>query len=218
MNRLIDETDRQSDTRVRGTKRLKLVSQGLAAGMSQRGIAKELGVDEGTIRRDIKILTLPEPSLAAIRNGAPAEKHLCAARKHAAALQLAAVKEAANQSSARRLAEEKATGLHSDALATLLLGWLRKNMARPFAEQVLNEIGPANSKTGDQPTLPSNKPHQTLAFCTREELKNSSPDEIELASYASALLKALPLIAPEWAIRCRAIEKARRIVESPSRY
>jgi transposase-like protein len=42
------------------TKRRQLVELGVKAGKSNRAIAKELGVDEGTIRRDRKFLATPK--------------------------------------------------------------------------------------------------------------------------------------------------------------
>jgi hypothetical protein len=42
------------------TERRKLVTLGLQAGKSNRAIAKELNVDEGTVRRDKKFLETPE--------------------------------------------------------------------------------------------------------------------------------------------------------------
>ena len=42
------------------TERHKFVALGVKAGKSNRAIAKELGVDEGTVRRDRKFLATPE--------------------------------------------------------------------------------------------------------------------------------------------------------------
>ena len=42
------------------TERHKFVALGVKASKSNRAIAKELGVDEGTVRRDRKFLATPE--------------------------------------------------------------------------------------------------------------------------------------------------------------
>jgi transposase-like protein len=46
--------------RLSPTERQEIVTLGVKAGRSNRAIAKELGVDEGTIRRDRKFLATPE--------------------------------------------------------------------------------------------------------------------------------------------------------------
>jgi hypothetical protein len=197
-----------------------MIVQGLNAGKSQRRIAAELGYDEGTIRRDLQILLLPDSYLKAILTGATAEKYLRSERYKAAEnamrLQLAAEKEAAEKSKQQRIGEEMATACHSDALASLLLRWLRRNLSASYAEQLMNLVDPGNWSIGDQPTTPCSQPAKTLAFCMQGELPDNSPEVLEF--YVSALLTALPLIAPERLIRDRAIEKAKRVAESSSRY
>ena len=50
MNKTTNGRNRmQKPTRVRGAKRIEMILQGLNAGKSQRKIADELGVDEGTV-------------------------------------------------------------------------------------------------------------------------------------------------------------------------
>ena len=60
--------------------RLEYVQRGLAQGKTQRAIARELGVDEGTVRRDLKKLQLPPQDLAKVQQGAAAEAFLRGAR------------------------------------------------------------------------------------------------------------------------------------------
>lgn len=48
-----------SERRLTPTERQRFVALGIKAGKSNRAIAKELGVDEGTIRRDRKYLATP---------------------------------------------------------------------------------------------------------------------------------------------------------------
>jgi transposase len=47
-------------TQLTPTERRELVNLGIKAGKSNRAIAKELGVNEGTVRRDLKFLATPE--------------------------------------------------------------------------------------------------------------------------------------------------------------
>lgn len=213
-------TDTKPDTRVRGANRRELVFRGVESGKSRRQIATELGVDEGTVRRDLRILLLPESCLTAILNGAEPEKYLRDARHQAAEdakrLRLAEEKQAAENSKSQRLAEEKLNGCHSDALARLLLRWLDRKLsveARAFEEQTLEIVGRANWRIGDQLATPSPKPARTLALCSQGDEPSYMPDKIEFL--ASALLQALPLITPEWAIRYRAIDKAMRVIQNP---
>ena len=49
-------TTKTVPTQLSPTERRKRVALGVKAGKSNRAIAKELGVDEGTIRRDRKFL------------------------------------------------------------------------------------------------------------------------------------------------------------------
>jgi hypothetical protein len=210
----------QKPTRVRGAQRIEMILQGLNAGKSRRKIAAELGVDEGSVRRDLKILLLPEPYLSAILTGAPAEKYLRSERHKAAEnaerLRLAAEKEAAEKSKWQRLSEEKLTGCHSNALARLLLRWLDTKLpAASYIEQLMEIVDRKNWYIGDQMATPSLNPPETLALCGLGDESGEMFDKIEFL--ASVLELALPLIAPEKIIRCRAIDKAMRVVQNPGR-
>jgi len=104
-------TGTEPDNRVRGEKRLELILLGLDEGKSQRRIAAELGYAEGTVRRCIEIMQLPELSLTRVLEGAPAEKYIRAERRRAfqeaQQLQLAAEREAALKFRFRRLKNRK---------------------------------------------------------------------------------------------------------------
>ena len=104
-------TGTEPDNRVRGEKRLELILLGLDEGKSQRRIAAELGYDEGTVRRCIEIMQLPESWLTRVLEGAPAEKYIRAERRRAfqeaQQLQLAAEREAALKFRFRRLKNRK---------------------------------------------------------------------------------------------------------------
>ena len=169
-------------------------------------------------RRDLKILLLPEPCLKAILTGATAEKYLRSERhkavENAKRLRLAAEKEAAEKSKWLRLSEEKRTGCHSDALARFLLRRLDKKFsAASYIEQLLLIVDRANYLIGDQIATPWTHPSEVLALCGWGDEPVYMPDKIE--HLASVLGLALPLIAPESAIRRLAIDKAIRVVQNP---
>ncbi len=150
---------------MRGKERLEFIYWGLDAGKSRRRIAAELGVDEGTVRRDIRILLLPESSLTSILNGAPAEQHIRAAQREAAQnakqLQLAAEREAGKKSMKQRIAEENISQCHSNALARLLLRALKDKWGGGYAEQLIGEVERENGSVADRLVIPSSNPSKT---------------------------------------------------------
>lgn len=207
----------QPDNRVRGNKRFELIMLGLDEGKSRRRIAAELGFDEGTVRRCIKILQLSKSSLTRILEGAPAAKYIRAERRqalqNAQQLQLAAEKEAALRSKRRRLSEEKQTDCHSDALARFILRSMRDKWAGGYAEQLISEVERENRDVADRLVIPSSNPSKTLALCGWGKETGDGPEMITFS--ANALGLALPLIAPELAIRCQALKKAMNAIENP---
>lgn len=62
-----------NQTRLSRKDRLFRVQVGVAAGKSNRQIAKQLGVDEGTVRRERLTLRLSREEVQAVRAGAPVE-------------------------------------------------------------------------------------------------------------------------------------------------
>jgi hypothetical protein len=161
---------------------------------------------------------LPESYLEAIEGGATPEQYLRSekreAEENANRLRLALEKRAAEISKTQRLAEEKVSGRHSDALARQLLRWLRgKFSANAYIEQLLQIVEPANRRIGDQLATPHSRPSLALALCGWNDDPSYMPEKIQYL--AGVLLDALPLITPEWAIRYRAIRKVARVIENP---
>ena len=161
---------------------------------------------------------LPDSCRTAIEDGATAEQFLRSERRKASEnaerLRLAQEKREAEASRALRLSEEKLSGCHSDALAKLLLRWLYgKLSAGSYIEQLLAIVEPANRLIGDQLATPLRKGWSTLVLCGWNNDPGYMPEKIEYL--ASVLLEAVPLMTPEWAIRCIAFEKTRRAVENP---
>jgi hypothetical protein len=77
----------------------------------------------------------------------------------------------------------------------------------------LEIVDRANYLIGDQIATPWTRPSEALALCGWGDEPGYMPDKIEFL--ASVLKLALPLIAPESAIRRRAINKAMRVVQNP---
>jgi len=119
----------------RPNERLPVILRGIEEGKSIRGIARELGCDDGTIRRDLRKLALPPEQLAAIQEGDSAEKYL-----NAALLRETGVDWNVRNKLGRRRRDEEKKGKHSDCLATAMLGWLStKELTDWNTDMVLNE-------------------------------------------------------------------------------
>jgi hypothetical protein len=97
------------------TNRLFRVQIGVAAGKSNRLIAKQLGVDEGTVRRDRLTLLLAKEEVQAVKSGAPVEPLL---RNHER-------RKAATAREKLEMAERQSMFL-TNRLATLIDDWLKQ--------------------------------------------------------------------------------------------
>jgi hypothetical protein len=192
------------------------VKRGLAAGKSRRKIARELGYDEGTIRRDLKILALPEDQVLAIRNGDTAEKFLRARRHQGVAEQHRLRQQQVADEQQTRLQEEKASGIHSAGTAKAVLAWLMtKDLLPPNKELILDMVDCQSWSAGDQPQLPCNDPKRVFLSCERGKPPHDMNDRVNY--YVTILRSALFLLAPELTIRDSAIRKARTAVCHPER-
>jgi hypothetical protein len=110
-------------------------------GKSNRAIAHELDVNEGSIRRIFKIAALPQEDIEAIEEGASVKKILAQARIRAVE---AADKQKREEAEAKlkRLLEDKAkTEALSQRVGDALVQWLQGNDLRgPFAEQLVCDV------------------------------------------------------------------------------
>jgi hypothetical protein len=70
-----------------------------------------------------------------------------------------------------------------------------------------------NRVVADLLVVPASNPSETLALCGWGKETGDGNEMIAFA--ANALGLALPLIAPEWGIRCRALTKVRNALENP---
>lgn len=195
----------QRQRRTPAIERLERVREGLAAGKSQRGIARELGCDDGTVGRDIEKLRLPVSLLAKIEAGAPAEPILREARRRAALVELR-----------QRVDEEVGTECHSDALAAAGLRFLiEKPLIRADEMMIMDQVGRVLWPVGDIVAAPRRDPQKTFTSLDREPLPASMPERIDY--YISILVLALQQNAPEKLIREHAIAKMAKAVNDPQR-
>ena len=209
-------TQAQSDERPRGRERLELICSGLIAGKSQREIAGELGWDEGTIRRDIKKLCLPEDELNAIADGGSAEKHLRVLMQHRATEARRVLRQRGAEERRVRIPEDEATGVHSNALAEIVLDWLMtKDLTRPDEEMILDMVERKSWTAGDQPAPARRDSAKVLALCERGELPSDMPERIDF--FVTALVSAILMLEPVRLIRDSAIKKASRAARNPQR-
>ena len=185
--------------------RFSIVRQGLKDGKLQRQIARELGCNEGTVRRDISILQLPADWVKRIENGEPAEPFLRKAR-------IASAKEEQQQ----RLQAETQTGHHSDEIAKEVLNWLMtKPLLRVDEEAIIDKVDRKLCDAYKITAAPRRDVGKTLAYCERNKLPCDSPDEIEFCT--NVLSQTLLLVASEKLIRDNAINKIAAAVRQPTR-
>jgi hypothetical protein len=204
------------DDRPRGKERLELICSSLIAGKSRREIALELGWDEGTIRRDIKKLYLPEDKLNAIADGDSAEKHLRVLMRQRADDAKRVRHQRGAEERRVRIPEEQAAGVHSEALAKLVLDWLMtKELTRPDEEMILDLVERESWMAGDQPDLARRDSAKVFALCDAGDPPGDMTERID--SYVNALVSATLMLAPERLIRHSAIKKAWRAAHNPAR-
>jgi hypothetical protein len=203
-------TGPQIDPRPKGLDRLKIVFQGLLEGKSQRQIAREVRYDEGTVRRDIAILNLPDVHLHPVLAGASAEQFLRVIRAGEAA-----------DARAGRVQEEMETGCHSEAVAKAALDYLLdKPLCRANEEMIADLLDRRDwerraRQSADFSSAPRRDPRRAFRSCERASMPRYVPDLIEYV--VRVLLEALPMLAPEGIIRSNAIAKIKKAVENPSR-
>jgi transposase-like protein len=191
--------------RISPLERLNQVRAGLQQDKSQRAMAKELGCDEGTIRRDIAKLQLPDEALGAIEQGAAAEQFFRKSRI-----------EVALQEREQRLQEERATEAHSDAVAETVLSYLfKKDLVRADEVMILDMVDRRIWQLPNLVAKARRNPARALARCEGGSVPADMPERIE--QYAVTVSGALVLIAPEKLIRDRAVTKIKTAVESPNR-
>lgn len=179
----------------------------ISLGCSRRGLGRELGVSETTIRRHAEIAELPESDRKAIESGASAKKILT----------MKAIAERQRHAQ-QRIDQDTKTGALSDKVATTILEFCRAGkelkkepMIRGIFPMLLDKVEShlRDFKADGHRTVKVSKKLETRELFRKmrpRAIKNSSA----LVHQSEWLAELLWLIAPESPIRARAILKARR--------
>jgi len=187
----------------RGQRINRLVS----AGCSNRGLGRELGVSETSIRRHAEIAELPESDRKAIDAGESAKRILLA--KKAAALR---------RERLRRVDQDMRTGALSNEIASIILefcrtrhGLKKQPITKAMLPTFLDNVGSYLRKF-EQTALrtlkaPKELEPRELFRKTRPRAAKNTPAMVYQAEW---LAEALWLIAPETPIRASALVKARK--------
>jgi hypothetical protein len=187
------------------------VRDGIVAGKSLRQIARDLDLDEGTIRRDRNKLLLPAEELAIIMTGAEYEpiKNSLKRRKEEAERQRRAA--ACARRRAEGLANEEKLGTLSNALRDSLLGFLDSfNFDLQTQHNILVGV---EKKSWFAGTL-SEDLHVGDHQIAIEVQKPPVTGSIDRDCFVKWLYMWLYRAEPKQLIRDCAIVKARRVLES----
>jgi hypothetical protein len=198
----VSSTQESQHTQLSMTDRLEVVRQQRASNKPSRRIARELGVDSKTVRRDREIIALPAEQYQAILAGAPAEPYLVAARK----------KRVLTEQRKRGL-EEQARGSQSDFLAEALLAWLEEQPLAPvLALRVVRDIDYPLYNLGTSTRMPRRDVVHVIEEARPRPVPNGSG--IDWTNYCLQwAYRWIPQVAPERAIRDAGITKVRQKLE-----
>lgn len=192
--------------------RFRQVCRAVAAGESNRSIAKRLHVDEGTICRDVKKLRLAPELRQKIEQGAAAEPLLRVAAKQRLLRMRAEHTERTKQLMITRLAEEATNHAHSYPLVEELLEILaQQDLSWAYLDQALWEAERRSWFVGnilDRPWLDALRAEQASCVTDRKE------DLLWMEYLIQWLVGYACLRVPERRIRDAAFVGARKIVEA----
>ncbi len=190
-----------------GAERGQRINNLLSFGCSKRGLGRELGGSETSIRRYAEIAGLPESDRKAINSGASAKEIL--KQKATAALQ---------RERRLRIDQDARTGALSSEIASIILEFcrtgsqLRKQpMIRAMFPTLLDNVGSFLRKFEQTdhraPKAAKKFEPRELFWKTRPRLLKNTPAMVHQGEW---LAEVLWLIAPESPIRERALIKARK--------
>lgn len=187
--------------------RLFRVQVGIAAGKSNRQIAKQLSVDEGTIRRDRLTLALSKEDLQAVRSGAAVEPLLRKQERRKAAT-----------AREKHEAAERESQFLTNRLAKLITNWLNEfNLIPPNKLHIF--MGVERWSWVHVTSMPDHIPESRIK-ATIEAAKPTA-DNLEetfaLIEYLKEwLFRWIVLIEPDRHVRDRALTKIRQELERQS--
>jgi transposase-like protein len=195
---------------------MREVQKSLDSGQSKRSIARRLGWDEGTIRRDALKLTLAAEQLESIERGAAAEPFL---RALAEARHQRGVDKGREEHKAltdRRLREDALDKRHSSKLAEELLKILDEHdLCASDEEEMIIFVEQMSWRRGDGTDRPCLDPSTARSKTKPSEYRAEMHDRLNY--FISWLLAYSFCRAPELVIRDSAIVEVRKTVQSSNR-
>jgi hypothetical protein len=200
---------KQRDNPMSRANRLFRVQIGVIAGKSNRQIAKQLGVDEGTVRRDRLTLLLSKEEVQAVKSGAPVQPLLRNQKRRKVAT-----------ARAKQEAAEGDSQFLTNRLAKLISDWLSQfSMIDADKLQVIRGVDRWSweFRTSSHECIPDSKIKASI-----ERVKPKADNLIELFAlieYAKEwLFLWIILVEPNRDIRDRALTKLRRELEQQTPY
>lgn len=200
---------KQRSSGVHVVERRKIVDTELRGGKSRRQIARQLGCDEGTVRRDMKVLALPASELARAQRGMAVEPLLRRDRRRKERLQHIA-----------RAQEEQRSAAYSSSLAETVFEWLKS--APLFPVDALRVIGMADQRcwragmTFNQAAAPDADPADVIDNMQPGALPDDMAGRIEF--YALWLERWLTRLEPNRDTRDRALRLVKQQLERATKW
>jgi len=204
LNTLVPQSQASCTNRLSRKDRLFRVQMGVAAGKSNREIAKQLGVDEGTVRRDRRTLLLSEPEIQAVEAGAAVEPLLRKQERQKAAT-----------ARERHEAAERGNQFLTNRMTKLIANWLNGfSLIVPDMLHIIMGVDRPSWEYGTRRIayVPDSKIKATI-----EATKPKADDDLETFALIEFLrvwlFRWMVLVEPDRDIRDRALTKIRLELE-----
>jgi len=204
LNTLVPQSQASCTNRLSRKDRLFRVQMGVAAGKSNREIAKQLGVDEGTVRRDRRTLLLSEPEIQAVEAGAAVEPLLRKQERQKAAT-----------ARERHEAAERGNQFLTNRMTKLIANWLNGfSLIVPDMLHIIMGVDRPSWEYGTRRIayVPDSKIKAAI-----EATKPKADDDLETFALIEFLrvwlFRWMVLVEPDRDIRDRALTKIRLELE-----
>jgi len=204
LNTLVPQSQASCTNRLSRKDRLFRVQMGVAAGKSNRQIAKQLRVDEGTVRRDRRTLLLSEPEIQAVEAGAAVEPLLRKQERQKAAT-----------ARERHEAAERGNQFLTNRMTKLIANWLNGfSLIVPDMLHIIMGVDRPSWEYGTRRIayVPDSKIKAAI-----EATKPKADDDLETFALIEFLrvwlFRWMVLVEPDRDIRDRALTKIRLELE-----
>ncbi|HKV90936.1 MAG TPA: hypothetical protein VJW20_00160 [Candidatus Angelobacter sp.] len=202
-------SDPATRSRISRNDRLLRVQIGVAARKSNRQIAKQLGVDEGTVRRDRLTLRLSKEDIRRVKSGAAVEPLL---RKHE--------RQQAATARERHEAAERESQFLSNRLAKRIDHWLNQFNMLPVDK--IHVVGGIDRwswefQTPKRISVPDSQIESTIE-CVKPKADYLKEAFAVIEFAKEWLFRWIVLVEPDRDIRDRALTKARQELEQQTPY